>query len=69
MTKFIIRWNAGYGPSSGIVDVPNLEAAQEQAYEFWREEAENNSDYEAVPYTKELAISEGLEEEEDDNCG
>ena len=55
MKKWIITWNAGYGPSSEVVEAKTLEDAEEIAYEQWKEEALSEAEYEAVPYTKELA--------------
>ena len=53
--KWIITWNAGYGTSAEVVEAETEEKAMEEAYERWREEAENNADYSAEPYSEELA--------------
>ncbi len=55
MPKFIIIWNTGYGDSAEVVEVVTQEVANMEAYEQWREEAENNADYKAIPYTQEDA--------------
>ena len=60
--KFIIRWNAGYGDDYEVVEAENAEQAQNMAYEQWREDAESNADYEAMPYSKEDAVDYGLED-------
>ncbi len=66
MEKFIIIWNAGYGDSAEVIEVEDHDTALGIAYDAWKEEAETNADYKAVPYTKEEAVDYGLEEEEDD---
>ena len=43
MPKYIVSWNAGYGDS-----YEEVEAADEQAYELWKEEAESNADYKVI---------------------
>ena len=62
MPKWIIFWDAGYGKDYLVIDVEDQDAAQRRAYEEWREQAENNADYGAKPYTAEDAIDLGLEE-------
>lgn len=66
MAKFIITWNTGYGASHEIVEADTPVLANDIAYERWREEAENNADYSAEPYTKEMAAILDLEEPEDE---
>ena len=46
--KYIIKWNIGCGDSYKEIDAGNEEAANKEAYEQWREDAENNADYEVV---------------------
>ena len=60
MEKFIITWNTGCGDGAEIVEAKTLEDATEQAYEAWREEVENNSEYRAEPYSADLAYNHGL---------
>ena len=64
MTKWIIKWDAGYGESADIVEAKNHDDAQDMAYDAWREEAESSADYSAEPYSKEQAIELSLEDEE-----
>lgn len=52
--KYIIKWDVGYGPNFDVVDAVDEDAATNMAYEEWREEAEQNADYGAVPWTQEL---------------
>jgi len=59
--KFIIKWNTGYGDSYDVIEADNEELAERAAYEAWRDEAENQADYEAMEYTEELAEDYGLE--------
>jgi len=63
MKEFIIMWNAGYGEDAELVMAESLEEAQRLAYEAWREEAENNSDYSAMEATDELKEEYGLLDE------
>ena len=60
MTKYIIRWNAGYGDDYEEVDADSEEEAEKMAYEAWREEAENNADYGVEVWSKALAEDYGL---------
>jgi len=53
MAKWIITWNAGFGPSSEVVEAKDHEEAEQMAYEQWKEEAESEAEYTAIPYTKE----------------
>ncbi len=55
MKKWIITWNIGYGESAEVVEAETVEKARMEAYDRAREDFENNADYDAVPYTKELA--------------
>lgn len=63
MKKFIITWNAGYGESAEIIEAETQQEAEELAYQAWREEAENQSDYQAIEFTEELADNYGLSDE------
>lgn len=67
MAKYIIIWDAGYGKSSEVSECKNDEAAQKEAYERWREEAENQSDYEAVLLTPESAEEHDMQHELEDS--
>ena len=60
MSKYIIKWNVGYGEEVEVVEAPDEEAATHIAYERWREDAENNADYGAELYTEELAEDYGF---------
>ena len=61
MKKFIIQWNTGYGDNYDIVETVDKEEADKFAYEIWRQEAEDQSDYSAEPYSKEKAEDLGIE--------
>ena len=61
MQKFIITWDTGYGDSHMIVEADDIDEANTIAYEYWREDAENNAKYSAEEYTKELAQDLNLE--------
>lgn len=52
--KYIIIWDAGWGQGAEVVEAESLEGAQDMAYEACREEAENNWDYTAAPWSQEL---------------
>ena len=62
MPKFIIEWNAGFGPSYETVEAEDLEKATRHAYEQWREEAEGQAEYSAEEWTKEKAEDLGLDD-------
>jgi hypothetical protein len=53
MPKFIIRTNTGYGNNYQVIEAVDMAAAEHVAYDMWREECENNSDYEAMEYNAE----------------
>ena len=56
MPKYILTWDCGYGSKDGaVIEATDLDAARLAAYECWRENAENNADYDAEPYTPERA--------------
>jgi hypothetical protein len=61
--KWIIIWDAGYGRNYEVVEAETQEEADKAAYEAWREETENNSDYKSIPLTEENAHDYGLEDE------
>lgn len=63
MPYFIIKWNAGYGDSYLLIEDDNQDEAQECAYNMWKEEAENQADYSAKPYSDEEAELCDLTEE------
>jgi hypothetical protein len=65
MMKWIIMWDAGYGENYEVIEVAEVSSALDWAYENWKEEAESEANYYAKPYTKELAVDVGVEEEED----
>ena len=58
--KWIIEWDAGYGPDYEVIEVDSFDDAMEWAYENWSEAAESNADYKAHEYTDELAEDYGL---------
>lgn len=53
--KCINFWDAGYGVSADTVEVENLEEANKEAYEMWRQDVEQQADYGAVEYTEASA--------------
>jgi len=61
MSKYIIKWDSGYGESYEVLDFDSEEEAMRSAYEGWREEAESNANYGAELYTEELAEEYGLD--------
>jgi len=61
MPRFIITWDAGYGESAEEIDAPSMEAAEMEAYEGWKEEAEGSAVYTAEEYTEERAEFLGIE--------
>jgi hypothetical protein len=65
--KWIITWNAGYGDNSEVVKAASENDAESMAYEAAREEFENNAEYSAQPYSKELAVELGIEDEDEEN--
>lgn len=64
MTKYIIRWDIGYGCSYKIVEADDEDEAQDLAYEQWREDAENSADYGILEYNEENCADYDLEWEE-----
>ena len=66
MAKWIIRWNTGYGDTHEIIESDTKKDADQAAYEYWHEEVQSNSDYEAMPYSKELAIELCLEDDDEE---
>lgn len=55
MAKWIITWDTGFGASSEVVEAADEDQATKMAYEAWRQQAEDNADYKAEPYSKEMA--------------
>ena len=64
MEKYVIIWNAGYGDSAEIIECASKDDALEEAYQMWKEEAEGQAEYSAVPFSKEIAEEHGLDREE-----
>lgn len=65
MPKFILKFESSsryYDYEVGEYD--DQEKATMAAYELWRQAAEDNADYEAVPYTKEACEDADLDFEE-----
>jgi hypothetical protein len=62
MAKFVIAWDCGYGSKDArVVEAVDHDAAQKLAYDAWRDSAENNADYEAVPYSEDACDKYDLE--------
>lgn len=53
--KFIGKVDIGYGPMHQVIEAGSEEDARQELYNWWLEEAENQSDRDLFPYTKELA--------------
>ena len=62
MPKFIIEWDAGFGPSYLSVDAENFDGAMKEAYDCWLEEAEGQANYNVEEWTKEKAEDLGLDD-------
>lgn len=62
--KYIIRWNSGHGDCYDTVEAEDIGEAHLRAYEVWKSEVEDNADYSATPYTKELAEEYCIAEDE-----
>jgi hypothetical protein len=45
MPNYIIRWNVGYGESCEEITAENKQEAENIAYEYAKEEFENNVDF------------------------
>lgn len=55
MSKYIIKWDAGYGESAEVVEAGSMDEALEMAEISWLEEAQSQADYEAFEYDQGLA--------------
>ncbi len=70
MKKFIIIWNIGYGDNAEVIaeviEAEDQTAADNAAYEVWREDAESHAEYQAHPYTADLASAHGLIDEDEE---
>ena len=54
--KFIVMFNYGYGDEYEEVEVNNVAEAEREAYNLWKEGAENQAVYEVIgEWTQELA--------------
>lgn len=63
MPKYILSWDTGFGSKDhAVIDATDLDTARMAAYECWREQAENNADYDAEPYSPERAEELEIEE-------
>lgn len=65
MQKYLITWDAGFGESAEICEAESEDDATQEAYECWKQEAESNAEYGAVPLTKDLAEEHGLDWEDE----
>ena len=61
MKKYIIRYNSGYGDMYEVIEADDDEEAEKAAYQAWRDDVENQADYEALDWTEELAEDYGLD--------
>lgn len=58
--KWIIKWDTGYGADYAVVEAADEDQAANLAYEAWRQQVEDNADYEALPWSEELAADLGV---------
>ena len=56
---YVIKWDAGYGESIQLIKARSLEQAEAEAYEAWKDEAENNQD---TGSAEELETQEAIDE-------
>ncbi len=62
MPNFIIDWDVVGGESAAmIIDAPTRDEALEYARGKWLQAAEKQADYDAQPYSDELAEERGLQ--------
>jgi hypothetical protein len=61
MKKWVITWDIGYGPNAAVVEADTQEDAEAIAYEHAREDFKSNADWQAHPYSEELAEDLGAE--------
>lgn len=61
LKKYIIRWNYGYGDMFLEVEAIDSNDATMIAYEYWREDVENNADYECLGLSTEELRREYLD--------
>ena len=63
MAKYIIQWNAGFGPRDMIVEADSIEEADSMARAGaeWLEDADSNAEYSAEEYSEEKAEELGLD--------
>ncbi len=55
MPRFAIAWDCGHGSyNCEIIEVDDLAAAKKESYERWRQEAEDNADYQAKEIPAEV---------------
>lgn len=66
MTKYLLRWNVGFGDITDVMEADDVDSAHMLAYECWKEDAESQADYSAEVLTQELAENYGHEEEMED---
>lgn len=64
--KYLIKWDAGFGLETDVVDVDTQEQAEEEAYMSWKEDVETQASYSAEPLTKDSAEEYGHESELDE---
>lgn len=63
MPKYLLKWDAGYGTETEVIECATHEEADDAAYERWREAVESSADWSAEPLTKELAADYGYYDE------
>lgn len=64
MSKYIIKWDAGYGETVDVIEADSYDAALEEAYNAWKEDAECNADYEALEFNEENCEEYGIDFED-----
>ena len=62
--KYLIRWDCGYGDNFIVAEADSRDAAEDIAYQEWRDAAETQADYEANEATSENLYEAGFDPEE-----
>jgi len=56
--EYLIKWNAGLGDKFKVVKAIDEEEAEREAYDSWREEAENEAEYEVIGIATDELLQE-----------
>lgn len=60
MTKYLIKWDAGYGECYDVIDANDENEALNVAYEAWHDAVQSQAEYGAEILTDELADEYGV---------